>query len=144
VAVSVAELDVFGNSLDRAAEWSEYWSVNVRVHGRDVGSSTGDLALYGEYANVMKDACEDVVGVVNVSVLTLSANVSEEESAVGLLQVYPLASLSGRVGGYLVLAFQFKRNAAQKLVVTRPLPISCRRDLGHWSFARWCSRTRWC
>jgi len=38
-AVSMAELDVFGESLDSAAEWSEYWSVDVQVHRCDLGSS---------------------------------------------------------------------------------------------------------
>jgi hypothetical protein len=70
--VSMAKLDVFG-SLDSAAEWSEYWSVDVQVHGRDVGSSMSGLAFYGEYANVTKRSGGDMVGMLGMLAMAEAA-----------------------------------------------------------------------
>jgi hypothetical protein len=50
-----------------------------------------------------------MLGASNQLALTLSSNLSEEESVAGLLQVYPLASFSGRFRGSLVLVFRATR-----------------------------------
>ncbi|KAG3065647.1 hypothetical protein PC121_g11251, partial [Phytophthora cactorum] len=53
--VSMVDLDVFGASLDSAAVWSEYWSVDVEIHGRDLGTSMSGLVFDGKQADVQAD-----------------------------------------------------------------------------------------
>ncbi|KAG2949533.1 hypothetical protein PC116_g33809, partial [Phytophthora cactorum] len=128
--VSMVDLDVFGASLDSAAVWSEYWSVDVEIHGRDLGTSMSGLVFDGKQADVQADvqarAGGSVASVSDVALSTLASNGSDG-SAAGLLQVYPVASFSGVVRTSLVLVFRDKRNAAQRVEVVRPLAISWRR-----------------
>ncbi|POM75090.1 Carbohydrate-binding protein, partial [Phytophthora palmivora] len=116
----------FGESLDSAAVWTEYWSVDVEIHGRDVGTSMSGMVFDGEYAKVQERAGGKMVGVANVSAATLMSNGSSESLA-GVLQVYPVTSFFGAFRGSVVLVFRDKRNAAQKVEVARPLAISWRR-----------------
>ncbi|KAE8950950.1 hypothetical protein PR001_g33939, partial [Phytophthora rubi] len=122
------KLSVLGESLDSAAVWAEYWSVDVQVHGRDIGASVSGLTLDGESSEVQERAGGSVVGVSNVSAATLAWNASDDGSAAaGVLQVVPVASFAGVFRGSLVLVFRDKRNAAQRVEVARPLSISWRR-----------------
>ncbi|KAE9360054.1 hypothetical protein PF008_g1978 [Phytophthora fragariae] len=126
--LSLGKLSVLGESLDSAAVWAEYWSVDVQVHGRDIGASVSGLTLDGESSEVQERAGGSVVGVSNVSAATLAWNASDDGSAAaGVLQVVPVASFAGVFRGSLVLVFRDKRNAAQKVEVARPLSISWRR-----------------
>ncbi|KAG3114463.1 hypothetical protein PI126_g24720, partial [Phytophthora idaei] len=114
--VSMVDLDVFGASLDSAAVWSEYWSVDVEIHGRDLGTSMSGLVFDGKQADVQARAGGSVASVSDVALSTLASNGSGG-SAAGLLQVYPVASFSGVVRTSLVLVFRDKRNAAQRVEV---------------------------
>ncbi|KAE8955481.1 hypothetical protein PR002_g31774, partial [Phytophthora rubi] len=126
--LSLGKLSVLGESLDSAAVWAEYWSVDVQVHGRDIGASVSGLTLDGESSEVQERAGGSVVGVSNVSAATLAWNASDDGSAAaGVLQVVPVASFAGVFRGSLVLVFRDKRNAAQRVEVARPLSISWRR-----------------
>ncbi|KAI9982095.1 hypothetical protein PInf_007983 [Phytophthora infestans] len=124
--VSMADLGALGTSLDSSAVWSEYWSVDVEVRGRDMDTSLSALVFDGVQADVRTRAGGSVSNVSNVALSTLASNGSDG-SAAGLLQVYPVASFSGVFRGSLVLVFREKRNAAQRVEVVRPLAISWRR-----------------
>ncbi|KAE9243760.1 hypothetical protein PF004_g5995, partial [Phytophthora fragariae] len=90
--LSLGKLSVLGESLDSAAVWAEYWSVDVQVHGRDIGASVSGLTLDGESSEVQERAGGSVVGVSNVSAATLAWNASDDGSAAaGVLQVVPVA-----------------------------------------------------
>uniref|UniRef100_H3H096 Uncharacterized protein n=1 Tax=Phytophthora ramorum TaxID=164328 RepID=H3H096_PHYRM len=124
--VSMGALDVFGESLDSAAVWLEYWSVDVEVRGRDLGASVSGLVFDSKFAEVQERAGGTAANVSNVSAATLASNGSCDSSAC-VLEVLPVASFAGRFRGSLVLVFRDKRNAAQKVEVVRPLSISWRR-----------------
>ncbi|EEY52938.1 carbohydrate-binding protein, putative [Phytophthora infestans T30-4] len=124
--VSMADLGALGTSLDSSAVWSEYWSVDVEVRGRDTDTSLSALVFDGVQADVRTRAGGSVSNVSNVALSTLASNGSDG-SAAGLLQVYPVASFSGVFRGSLVLVFREKRNAAQRVEVVCPLAISWRR-----------------
>ncbi|EGZ15259.1 hypothetical protein PHYSODRAFT_333526 [Phytophthora sojae] len=127
--LSLSVLNVLSESLDSAAVWSEYWSADVEVHGRDLGASVSGLALDGDSSEVEERAGGSVVGVSNVSAATLAWNASSDDgsAAAGVLQVVPVASFAGVFRGSVVLVFRDKRSAAQKVEVARPLSISWRR-----------------
>ncbi|EEY52937.1 uncharacterized protein PITG_19643 [Phytophthora infestans T30-4] len=111
--VSMADLGALGTSLDSSAVWSEYWSVDVEVRGRDMDTSLSALVFDGVQADVRTRAGGSVSNVSNVALL--AAGVPG-----GVI-------LSGVFRGSLVLVFRDKRNAAQRVEVVRPLAISWRR-----------------
>ncbi|EGZ29739.1 hypothetical protein PHYSODRAFT_323218 [Phytophthora sojae] len=114
--LSLSALNVLMESLDQSAVWPEYWSVDVEVHGRDLGASVSGLALDGNSSEV-----EERGGRVE---------------RVSGLPSGPVASFAGVFRGSIVLVFGHMRTAALKAEIVDALrPGSC---------ARYCWRTDRC
>ncbi|GMF30582.1 unnamed protein product [Phytophthora lilii] len=123
--VSLGDLDVFGESLDSAAVWSEYWSVLVGLRGVELSASIKGAALSGV---PMKVAVRGGGHLVELTSGRLAPGdlfvVDVDEDGVPALEVIPRQSFASIFNGSLVLTFQSKVASMKTAEVTRPLRIT--------------------
>uniref|UniRef100_H3H9U8 Uncharacterized protein n=1 Tax=Phytophthora ramorum TaxID=164328 RepID=H3H9U8_PHYRM len=123
--VSMGALDVFGESLDSAAVWAEYWSVMVALRGVDLSRAVHGAVLSGLPLKVGVRGGGRLVELASLHT-SPSDLLDGAEDGECTLEVHPTKSFAGIFNGSVVFAFHSKVAPLGTLEVAIPLRIDWR------------------
>ncbi|KAE9114020.1 hypothetical protein PF010_g9851, partial [Phytophthora fragariae] len=123
--LSLGKLSVLGESLDSAAVWAEYWSVDVILRGVALSKSIKHVILWGVPFDVGVFGGGHIVEMKSRPMTPGELVVTKRENdSLNWLEVHPKHSFRGIFNGSVVIAFRSKVSSLEVVEVACPLRVA--------------------
>ncbi|KAE9036713.1 hypothetical protein PR001_g8697, partial [Phytophthora rubi] len=123
--LSLGKLSVLGESLDSAAVWAEYWSVDVILRGVALSKSIKHVILWGVPFEVCVFGGGHIVEMKSRPMTPGELVVTKRENdSLNWLEVHPKHSFRGIFNGSVVIAFRSKVSSLEVVEVACPLRVA--------------------